>query len=37
MADRLQAHGGTLDVRSAPGSGTTILGRLPCRVLEAAG
>ena len=37
MADRLHAHGGTLTVRSAPGAGTTILGRLPCRVLEAAG
>jgi len=37
MADRLQAHGGSLDVRSSPGAGTTILGRLPCRVLEAAG
>ena len=37
MADRLHAHGGSLDVRSAPGAGTTILGRLPCRVLEAAG
>ena len=37
MADRLHAHGGTLAVRSAPGAGTTILGRLPCRVLEAAG
>ena len=24
-------------VRSAPGAGTTIIGRLPCRVLEAAG
>jgi signal transduction histidine kinase len=36
MADRLHAHGGTLDVRSAPGAGTTIAGRLPCRVLEAA-
>jgi signal transduction histidine kinase len=36
MADRLHAHGGSLDVRSAPGAGTTILGRLPCRVLEAA-
>jgi len=36
MADRLHAHGGTLDVRSAPGDGTTIAGRLPCRVLEAA-
>jgi signal transduction histidine kinase len=37
MADRLHAHGGTLDVRSAPGAGTTIAGQLPSRVLEAAG
>jgi signal transduction histidine kinase len=37
MADRLHAHGGSLAVRSAPGAGTTILGRLPCRVLEVAG
>jgi signal transduction histidine kinase len=37
MADRLHAHGGALDVRSAPGAGTTIAGRLPCGVLEAAG
>ena len=37
MADRLHAHGGSLTVRSAPGAGTTIRGRLPCRVLEAAG
>jgi signal transduction histidine kinase len=36
MADRLHAHGGSLVVRSSPGAGTTILGRLPCRVLEAA-
>jgi len=36
MADRLHAHGGSLEVRSAPGAGTTIRGRLPCRVLEAA-
>jgi signal transduction histidine kinase len=36
MADRLHAHGGSLDVRSAPGAGTTVAGRLPCRVLEAA-
>jgi signal transduction histidine kinase len=36
MADRLHAHGGSLDVRSSPGAGTTILGRLPCWVLEAA-
>jgi signal transduction histidine kinase len=37
MADRLHAHGGSLDVRSAPGAGTTILGLLPCRVREVAG
>ena len=37
MADRLHAHGGSLTVRSSPGAGTTILGRLPCPVLEAAG
>jgi len=36
MADRLHAHGGSLDVRSVPGSGTKIAGRLPCRVPEAA-
>jgi two-component system, NarL family, sensor histidine kinase UhpB len=29
MSDRLAAHGGTLDVRSEPGWGTTIIGRLP--------
>jgi signal transduction histidine kinase len=29
MADRLAALGGELDVRSAPGSGTTVTGRLP--------
>jgi signal transduction histidine kinase len=37
MADRLHAHGGSLDVRSAPGAGTTIVGWLPSPVLEAAG
>ncbi|MGO9219288.1 MAG: histidine kinase [Streptosporangiaceae bacterium] len=37
MVDRLHAHGGTLAVRSSPGAGATIAGRLPCRVLEAAG
>jgi signal transduction histidine kinase len=36
MEDRLHAHGGTLDVRSSPSAGTTVAGRLPCRVLEAA-
>ena len=29
MADRLDAIGGTLEVASAPGAGTTIVGRLP--------
>jgi signal transduction histidine kinase len=29
MADRLGAFGGTLDVRSAAGTGTTITGTLP--------
>ena len=29
MADRLAALGGELDVRSAPGGGTTVTGRLP--------
>ncbi len=39
IADRLAALGGTLDVRSAPGRGTTVLGRVPVRepVSEAAG
>ena len=31
MSDRLAAHGGTLAVRSQPGQGTTITGRLPVR------
>ena len=29
MSDRIAAHGGTLTVRSRPGQGTTIAGRLP--------
>jgi signal transduction histidine kinase len=29
MADRLDAVGGTLEVRSAPGGGTTVIGRVP--------
>jgi signal transduction histidine kinase len=29
MADRLDAIGGSLEVRSAPGSGTTVIGRVP--------
>ena len=36
MSDRLAAHGGTLDVRSQPGRGTTIIGRLPAPEREAA-
>jgi signal transduction histidine kinase len=32
MSDRLAAHGGTLAVRSHPGQGTTITGRLPASV-----
>ncbi|MGA9161424.1 MAG: histidine kinase [Actinomycetota bacterium] len=31
MADRIEAIGGALDVRSAPGQGTTVLGRVPVR------
>jgi signal transduction histidine kinase len=29
MADRIEAIGGSLEIRSAPGEGTTILGRVP--------
>ncbi|HEY7016640.1 MAG TPA: histidine kinase [Streptosporangiaceae bacterium] len=36
MADRLGAHGGRLDVRSAPGAGTVITGRVRAQVPEAA-
>jgi hypothetical protein len=32
MADRLDAHGGTLTIDSAPRSGTRITGRLPARI-----
>jgi signal transduction histidine kinase len=31
VADRVSAHGGTLDVRSAPGTGTRIRGSVPLR------
>jgi signal transduction histidine kinase len=34
MADRLAALGGDLQVRSQPGQGTTVTGRLPARALE---
>src|SRR5690349_13208124 len=36
MADRLHAHGRSLDVRSQPGRGTTVTGRLPAAALERA-
>jgi signal transduction histidine kinase len=29
MADRLAALGGTLEVRSTPGGGTTVVGNVP--------
>jgi signal transduction histidine kinase len=31
MADRLAAVGGQIEVRSAPGRGTTVIGRIPAR------
>jgi signal transduction histidine kinase len=34
MADRLEAQGGTLEVRSEPGTGTIVTGRIPARALE---
>jgi signal transduction histidine kinase len=34
MADRLAALGGDLRVRSRPGHGATVTGRLPVRALE---
>ncbi|HEX6299714.1 MAG TPA: ATP-binding protein [Acidimicrobiia bacterium] len=34
LADRLDALGGTLEVTSAPGKGTLILGRIPSRQVE---
>jgi signal transduction histidine kinase len=35
MADRLAALGGSLDVRSVPGRGTTVAGRMPAEPLTA--
>jgi signal transduction histidine kinase len=35
MADRLSAHDGVLDIRSSPGAGTVVTGRLRARVPEA--
>lgn len=34
MADRLAALGGTLEVRSRPGEGTTVTGRIPVHPVE---
>lgn len=34
MADRLEAVGGTLEIRSRPGSGTTVTGRVPAGTAE---
>jgi signal transduction histidine kinase len=36
MADRLAALGGAFEIRSKPGGGTTIIGRLPARTEERA-
>ncbi len=30
LADRIEAHGGTLSIVSAPGSGTRVRGEIPC-------
>jgi signal transduction histidine kinase len=37
MADRLAALGGGFEVRSSPGKGTTVIGRVPTRALESVG
>jgi signal transduction histidine kinase len=37
MADRLSAQGGTLEVVSAPGEGTTVIGRVVIPVMEPVG
>jgi signal transduction histidine kinase len=34
MADRMAALGGDLQIRTQPGHGTTVTGRLPVRGLE---
>ena len=31
LADRVEALGGALEVRSPPGAGTTLTARMPCR------
>jgi signal transduction histidine kinase len=37
MADRVDAHGGEIEVRSAPGEGTTVTGRVPVVSRSASG
>lgn len=37
MQDRMEALGGTLEVASSPGLGTTVIGRVPTRVVESVG
>lgn len=37
MADRLAALGGALEVRSRPGQGTTVTGRLPVETVSSSG
>jgi signal transduction histidine kinase len=34
MADRMEALGGILEVRSEPGTGTTVIGRIPAGAME---
>jgi signal transduction histidine kinase len=34
MADRMEALGGTLEVRSEPGTGTTVTGRIPAGAMQ---
>jgi len=36
MGDRVDALGGTLEIESAPGEGTTVTGRIPAQALAAA-
>lgn len=37
MSDRLEAVRGTLEIRSVPGQGTTVVGRVPANVMEPVG
>jgi len=37
MTDRIDAIGGSLAIESAPGSGTTVRGKVPCRQRERQG